>query len=169
MAKNKASMWPWLALAVGIVLVDQLTKWLILGNYRLGDSTYVTSFFNIVRAHNTGAAFSFLANAGGWQRSFFIGLSAVIVMFILWMLRSHANQKLFCFALSCILAGAIGNNLIDRVVHGYVVDFLDFHWRFLAGIFHGGHFPAFNVADMAITAGAAALILDEILRVRKSR
>ena len=169
MAKNKASMWPWLALAVGIVLVDQLTKWLILGNYRLGDSTYVTSFFNIVRAHNTGAAFSFLANAGGWQRWFFIGLSAVIVMFILWMLRSHANQKLFCFALSCILAGAIGNNLIDRVVHGYVVDFLDFHWRFLAGIFHGGHFPAFNVADMAITAGATALILDEILRVRKSR
>ncbi|WP_374641676.1 signal peptidase II [Hydrogenophaga sp.] len=169
MAKNKASMWPWLALAVGIVLVDQLTKWLILGNYRLGDSTYVTSFFNIVRAHNTGAAFSFLANAGGWQRWFFIGLSAVIVMFILWMLRSHANQKLFCFALSCILAGAIGNNLIDRVVHGYVVDFLDFHWRFLAGIFHGGHFPAFNVADMAITAGAVALILDEILRVRKSR
>ena len=169
MAKNKASMWPWLALAVGIVLVDQLTKWLIMGNYRLGDSTYVTSFFNIVRAHNTGAAFSFLANAGGWQRWFFIGLSAVIVMFILWMLRSHANQKLFCFALSCILAGAIGNNLIDRVVHGYVVDFLDLHWRFLAGIFHGGHFPAFNVADMAITAGAAALILDEILRVRKSR
>ncbi|MEW6479549.1 MAG: signal peptidase II [Pseudomonadota bacterium] len=169
MAKNKASMWPWLALAVGIVLVDQLTKWLILGNYRLGDSTYVTSFFNIVRAHNTGAAFSFLANAGGWQRWFFIGLSAVIVMFILWMLRSHANQKLFCFALSCILAGAIGNNLIDRVVHGYVVDFLDFHWRFLAGIFHGGHFPAFNVADMAITVGAVALILDEILRVRKSR
>lgn len=169
MAKNKASMWPWLALAVGIVLVDQLTKWLILGNYRLGDSTYVTSFFNIVRAHNTGAAFSFLANAGGWQRWFFIGLSAVIVMFILWMLRSHANQKLFCFALSCILAGAIGNNLIDRVVHGYVVDFLDFHWRFLAGLFPGGHFPAFNVADMAITAGAVALILDEILRVRKSR
>lgn len=169
MAKNKASMWPWLALAVGIVLVDQLTKWLILGNYRLGDSTYVTSFFNIVRAHNTGAAFSFLANAGGWQRWFFIGLSAVIVMFILWMLRSHANQKLFCFALSCILAGAIGNNLIDRVVHGYVVDFLDFHWRFLAGIFHGGHFPAFNVADMAITAGAVALILDEILRVRRSK
>ncbi|MDI3509595.1 MAG: signal peptidase [Betaproteobacteria bacterium] len=169
MAKNKASMWPWLALAVGIVLVDQLTKWLILGNYRLGDSTYVTSFFNIVRAHNTGAAFSFLANAGGWQRWFFIGLSAIIVLFILWMLRSHANQKLFCFALSCILAGAIGNNLIDRVVHGYVVDFLDFHWRFLAGLFPGGHFPAFNVADMAITAGAVALILDEILRVRKSR
>ncbi|HMN94585.1 MAG TPA: signal peptidase II [Hydrogenophaga sp.] len=169
MAKSKASMWPWLALAAGIVLLDQLTKWLIIGHYRLGDSTYVTSFFNVVRVHNSGAAFSFLANAGGWQRWFFIGLSVAVVIFVLWMLRSHANQKLFSFALACILAGAIGNNLIDRVVHGYVVDFLDFHWRFLAGIFPGGHFPAFNVADMAITAGALALILDEILRVRKSK
>lgn len=169
MAGKKVSMAHWLALALAIVLVDQLTKWWIIGHYRLGDSTYVTSFFNIVRAHNTGAAFSFLANAGGWQRWFFIGLSAVVSVFVLWMLRSHSSQKLFSFALACILAGAIGNNLIDRVVHGYVVDFLDFHWRFLAGIFPGGHFPAFNVADMAITAGAVALILDEILRVRKSR
>jgi signal peptidase II len=169
MAKNKASMWPWLALALGIVLVDQLTKWLILGHYQLGDSTYVTSFFNIVRVHNTGAAFSFLASAGGWQRWFFIGLSVVVTIAILWMLRAHANQKLFCFALACILAGAIGNNLIDRVVHGYVVDFFDFHWSFLSGIFPGGHFPAFNVADAGITVGAVSLILDEILRVRRSR
>ncbi|TNF61635.1 MAG: signal peptidase II [Burkholderiales bacterium] len=169
MAGHRTPMWPWLALAAGIVLVDQLTKWLILGHYRLGDSTYVTSFFNIVRVHNHGAAFSFLASAGGWQRWFFIGLSAVVAVFVLWMLRSHASQKLFSFALACILAGAVGNNLIDRVVHGYVVDFLDFHWPFLAGIFPGGHFPAFNVADMAITAGATALILDEILRVRRSK
>jgi signal peptidase II len=169
MAKSKASMWPWLALTLGIVLMDQLTKWLILGNYQLGDSTYVTSFFNVVRVHNTGAAFSFLASAGGWQRWFFIGLSALVAGFILWMLRSHANQKLFCFALACILAGAIGNNLIDRVLHGYVVDFFDFHWRFLSGIFPGGHFPAFNVADAGITVGAVSLILDEILRVKKSR
>jgi signal peptidase II len=169
MAKSKPSMWPWLALSLGIVLMDQLTKWLILGHYQLGDSTYVTSFFNVVRVHNTGAAFSFLASAGGWQRWFFIGLSAVVAGFIVWMLRSHANQKLFCFALACILAGAIGNNLIDRVLHGYVVDFFDFHWSFLSGIFPGGHFPAFNVADAGITIGAIALILDEILRVRKSR
>lgn len=169
MAKSKASMWPWLALSLGIVLMDQLTKWLILGNYQLGGSTYVTSFFNIVRVHNTGAAFSFLASAGGWQRWFFIGLSAVVAGFILWMLRAHANQKLFCFALACILAGAIGNNLIDRVLHGYVVDFFDFHWSFLSGIFPGGHFPAFNVADAGITVGAASLVLDEILRVKKSR
>ncbi|MFP8776992.1 signal peptidase II [Hydrogenophaga sp. RWCD_12] len=169
MAKRKASLWPWLALALGIVLLDQLTKWLILGQYQLGDSTPVTSFFNIVRVHNTGAAFNFLASAGGWQRWFFIGLSTAVAGFIVWMLHSHANQKLFSFALASILAGAIGNNLIDRVVHGYVVDFFDFHWPFLAGIFPGGHFPAFNIADAGITIGAIALILDEILRVRKSR
>lgn len=169
MSKSKASLWPWLALTLGIVLMDQLTKWLILGHYQLGDSTFVTSFFNVVRVHNTGAAFSFLASAGGWQRWFFIGLSVVVAGFILWMLRAHANQKLFCFALACILAGAIGNNLIDRVLHGYVVDFFDFHWSFLSGIFPGGHFPAFNVADAGITVGAVALILDEILRVKKSR
>lgn len=169
MAKRKASLWPWLALALGIVLLDQLTKWLILGQYQLGDSTPVTSFFNIVRVHNTGAAFNFLASAGGWQRWFFIGLSTAVAGFIVWMLHSHANQKLFSFALASILAGAIGNNLIDRVVHGYVVDFFDFHWPFLAGIFPGGHFPAFNIADAGITIGAISLILDEILRVRKSR
>ncbi|MEZ5645638.1 MAG: signal peptidase II [Burkholderiaceae bacterium] len=162
-------MWPWLAMAAAIVLVDQATKWLILDHYRLGESTWVTSYFNIVRVHNTGAAFSFLASASGWQRWIFIGLSATVAVFVLWLLRSHANQKLFAFALSCILAGAIGNNLIDRVWHGYVVDFLDFHWSFLSGMFHGGHFPAFNVADAAITAGAIALVLDEILRVRRTK
>jgi signal peptidase II len=86
---------------------------------------------------------------------------------IVWMLRSHPGQKLFSFSLACILGGAIGN-VIDRIVHGYVVDFLDFHWNWLAPMFHGGHFPAFNVADSAITIGAACLILDELLRVRKS-
>ena len=80
------------------------------------------------------------------------------------LLRGHGGQRLFAFSLSMILGGAIGN-VIDRVVHGYVVDFLDFHWRFLNGLFHHGHFPAFNVADMAITAGVAGLLLDELLRV----
>jgi signal peptidase II len=136
MAKNKASMWPWLALALAIVLVDQLTKWLILGYYQLGDSTYVTSFFNIVRVHNTGApslswptpgagsAGSSPAERGGDDRH---PVDAAL----------PPNQKLFCFALACILGGAIGN-VIDRVVHGYVVDFLDFHWSFLAGLFLAG-------------------------------
>jgi len=168
MARTKGAFWPWLGLAAAILLLDQFTKVLILGYYQLGDSTYVTSFFNVVRVHNTGAAFSFLASAGGWQRWFFTSVGVGAAIFIVWMLRSHPGQKLFAFALACILGGAIGN-VIDRVVHGYVVDFLDFHWSFLSGIFHGGHFPAFNVADAGITIGAVSLILDEILRVRRSK
>jgi len=151
----------WLGLAFIIILVDQFTKVLILGYYRLGDATYVTSFFNVVRVHNLGAAFSFLADASGWQRWFFTALGCIAAGVILWMLRSHAGQRLFSFALACVMGGAIGN-VIDRVLHGYVVDFLDFHS-------HGYHFPAFNVADSAITIGAACLILDELLRVRRGR
>jgi signal peptidase II len=162
MAKNNnTSMLPWLGLALIIFLFDQFTKTLILGHYQLGDSTYVTNFFNVVRVHNTGAAFSFLSTAGGWQRWFFTGIGIVATVFIVWMLRSHAGQKLFAFALACILGGAVGN-VVDRVLHGYVVDFLDFHYA-------GMHFPAFNVADSGITIGAACLILDEILRVRRAR
>ena len=163
-----ASLWPWLAWAVVILLADQFTKTLILGYYRLGDATTITSFFNIVRAHNTGAAFSFLANAGGWQRWLFTGIGAVATVFIVWQLRAHPGQKLFCFSLASILGGAVGN-VVDRLMHGYVVDFLDFHWDFLSGIFHGGHFPAFNLADMAISVGAVCLILDELLRMRRER
>src|SRR5690606_26681107 len=142
------------------------TKWLILSSFQLGDSVTVTGFFNVVRVHNSGAAFSFLAGAGGWQRWFFTAVGVGAAVFIVWMLRSHPGQKLFAFALAMILGGAVGN-VIDRLVHGYVVDWLDFHWRFLAGIFPGGHFPAFNIADCAITVGAACLILDEIRRVRR--
>lgn len=160
-------MLQWLGLAFIILLVDQFTKVLIVGYYQLGDSTPVTSFFNIVRAHNPGAAFSFLANESGWQRWFFTGLGCVAAAIIIWMLKSHSTQKLFSFAMACILGGAIGN-VIDRMVYGYVIDFLDFHWSWMAPMFHGGHFPAFNVADTAISIGAVCLILDELLRVRKS-
>ena len=131
---GSGSLWPWLGLAAAILLLDQFTKTLILGYYQLGDSTHVTSFFNIVRVHNTGAAFSFLASAGGWQRWMFTGIGIAAAVFIVWMLRSHPGQKLFAFALSCILGGALGN-VIDRVLHGYVVDMLDFHWSFLSGLF----------------------------------
>ena len=169
MAKTRSgAFWPWIGLAAFVLIVDVFTKVLILGRFQLGDGTPVTSFFNVVRVHNTGAAFSFLAGAGGWQRWMFTGIGVAAAVFIIWMLRSHSAQKLFSFALACILGGAIGN-VIDRVVHGYVVDWLDFHFSFLGGIFHGGHFPAFNVADAGITVGAMALILDEILRVRRGR
>ena len=155
------SMLPWLGLALVLLVVDQLTKVLILGYYRLGDTTYMAPFFNIVRAHNTGAAFSFLAAASGWQRWLFTGIGVAATLFILSLLRKHAGQRLFSFALACILGGAVGN-VIDRLLHGYVVDFLQLHW-------HGWYFPAFNVADSAITVGAACLILDELRRVRRSR
>jgi signal peptidase II len=160
-SSSSAGMLQWLGLAFVLLLIDQFTKLLILGYYHLGESTHLTNFFNIVRTHNSGAAFSFLAGGSGWQRWFFVGIAVAAVIFILFMLRSHAGQKLFCFALACILGGAIGN-VIDRLLHGYVIDFLDFHY-------HRWHFPAFNVADSAITIGAACLILDELLRVRRTR
>ena len=144
-----------------MVGADQITKTLILNHYQLGDSTFITSFFNIVRAHNTGAAFSFLADAGGWQRWLFAGIGVAATIFVVWQLRAHPGQKLFSFALSSILGGAVGN-VVDRLMHGYVVDFLQFHYA-------GWYFPSFNLADSAITVGAACLILDELLRVRRER
>lgn len=162
-----ASLAPWLGIAVIIILLDQITKVVTLRAFSLGDSHPVTSFFNLVRVHNHGAAFSFLANAGGWQRWFFVGLGAVAVSFIVYMLRQHGGQRMFSWALTLVMGGAIGN-VIDRLVHGYVVDFLDFHWTWLAPLFPAGHFPAFNIADCAITLGAGLLILDELRRVRRS-
>ena len=160
MAQRRPSPLLWLALALLLVLADQFTKVLIVGAMQLGDGFAVTSFFNIVRVHNTGAAFSFLAQAGGWQRWFFTGLGLVAAVFLVWLLYRHPGQRLFGLAVACILGGAVGN-VIDRIVHGYVVDFLDFH---AAGL----HFPAFNLADSAISLGAVGLILDELLRVRRS-
>ena len=159
---------PWLWLAAIIVLLDQVSKWVVLGVMRPGEVRYVAPFWNWVLAFNPGAAFSFLSDAGGWQRWFFMGIGVAAATFIIWMLRTHPHQKLFSFAMASLLGGAIGN-VIDRVWHGYVVDFLDFHWNFLSPLFHQGHFPAFNIADTAITIGAICLILDEILRVRKAR
>lgn len=158
---SATSLWIWLGLALIILLADQFTKVLIMGYYQLGDSTPVLGFFNVVRAHNTGAAFSFLAGAGGWQRWFFTTIGVAAALFIVWLLKSHAGQKLFSFAMACILGGAIGN-VLDRVMYGYVVDFLDFHYA-------GWHFPAFNVADSAISIGAVCLIWDELRRVKRGK
>mgnify|MGYP003394277054 CR=1 FL=1 len=156
-----APLLPWLAIAALIIIADQITKALIIGSFQHGDSVTITSFFNIVRVHNAGAAFSFLAGASGWQRWFFIGLGLAAAGFIVWMLRSHGGQRLFSWALALILGGALGN-VIDRMLHGYVVDFIQVHYA-------GWYFPSFNVADSAISIGAVCLILDEILRVRRSR
>ncbi len=154
-------MLPWLGLALLIVIADQFTKIMVLGYFELGDSTRVTGFFNLVRVHNEGAAFSFLAGASGWQRWFFTAIGIGAAIFIVWMLKSHPGQRLFAFAMSCILGGAIGN-VIDRLAYGYVLDFLQFHYA-------GWYFPSFNLADSAITIGAIAMILDELLRVRRAR
>ena len=156
-----AGLWGWLALALAVILADQFTKTLIVGWFQLGDSREVTGFFNLVRVHNTGAAFSFLAGASGWQRWFFVGLGSAASVLIVWMLRRHAGQTLFCAAISLILGGALGN-VIDRLLHGYVVDFIQVHYDY-------AFFPSFNLADSAITVGATLLVLDELLRVRRGR
>ncbi|HEY0846284.1 MAG TPA: signal peptidase II [Noviherbaspirillum sp.] len=164
MAKKKTfstspstSLTPWLGIATIIILIDQITKVTITKLFTYGESLPVTSFFNLVLAHNKGAAFSFLAAEGGWQRYLFTGIAIAAAVFIIYLLKRHAGQRLFCWALAMILGGAIGN-LIDRVLYGHVIDFLDFY----AGKWH---WPAFNVADMAIVGGAALFILDELRRV----
>lgn len=153
--------WRWLLLALLVVVLDHVTKALVVSHFELHEGRQVTSFFNLVRAHNPGAAFSFLAGAGGWQRWFFTALAVAASVFITWLLRQHGQQRLFACALALILGGAVGNG-IDRVWHGHVIDFLQFH----AG---GWAFPSFNIADSAITLGAALLILDEWRRWRASR
>jgi len=160
-SRRPASIWLWLGIAAAVVLLDQITKTLITRSFQLNEVRTFTPFFDLVRAHNTGAAFSFLAGASGWQRWFFIGLGAVAAVFIVWLLARHGGQRLFCWALALILGGAIGN-VVDRILHGHVVDFIQVHWA-------GAYFPSFNVADSAISVGAALLILDERRRIRKAR
>ena len=153
--QNGISSLRWFAVAATVLLLDQLTKLWIMTEFVLGDSRYISSFFNLVRAHNEGAAFSFLSDAGGWQRWFFTILSSVIsLVIVVWLVRLPRQKILEALALSLILGGALGN-LYDRVTLGYVVDFLDFHWA-------GWHFAAFNVADMAISIGAGLIIIEAL-------
>jgi signal peptidase II len=143
----------WFAIAATVLLSDQYSKLWIMERYAYGEGEFITSFFNLVRAHNYGAAFSFLSDAGGWQRWAFSLLAAVIsVVIALWIARLPVQRKLEGLGLALILGGALGN-LYDRLTLGYVVDFLDFHWS-------ASHFPAFNIADSGISVGAVLLILD---------
>ena len=159
MAKKNAGLMLWLGIALVVVLLDQFTKIAMSERLLYGQSELVTTYFNLVMVYNKGAAFSFLSDQPGWQRYFFTGVSVIASVFILWMLKRNPDQRLFCWALALILGGAIGN-LIDRVAYGHVIDFLDFH-------VHGWHWPAFNVADSAITVGAILFVLDEFRRVNR--
>jgi len=157
---SRPSLLPWLGIAFIVILLDQISKIMIVRTFVHGEEKPITGFFNLVLAYNPGAAFSFLSNQGGWQRYFFTAIAVVAVGFILYLLRKHAGQRVFCWALALIMGGALGN-LIDRLAHGHVIDFLDFY---LSGV---GHFPAFNIADTAITIGAILFIVDELRRVNK--
>jgi signal peptidase II len=159
--KTIRSLRPWIFLVVGLLIIDQLTKLATLELLGFGSRVEVTSFFNFVHVRNPGAAFSFLADAAGWQRWFFSGLALVISAWLGFMILQSPHDRLFCTAASLMMSGALGN-LIDRLIHGEVIDFLDFHWA-------GWHWPAFNIADSAITLGAALFIWVEFLRYRQAK
>ena len=151
----------WLLIAVIIIALDQWTKILATNELRYSTPVEVLSFFNLTLQHNTGAAFSFLADAGGWQRWFFTAVSGVVsVILLIWLCRLKPEQKLMAASLTFVLAGAIGN-LWDRVALGYVVDFISVHYQ-------SWYFPAFNIADSAITIGAGLMILDMFLNPEKT-
>jgi signal peptidase II len=149
-------MLKWLWLSGLVIVLDQASKWIISSSFSLHETLAVMPYFNLTLAHNTGAAFSFLAQAGGWQRWFFVGLTTVIsVALFIWLKKLGTQAKLEAISISLILGGAIGN-VIDRIYFGYVVDFLDFYYG-------TAHFAAFNIADSAICVGAGLLILDSFI------
>ncbi len=148
------AMRKWLGVALVVIVLDHLTKWWVSATLDFQEAIPVLPFFSLVRVHNTGAAFSFLADAGGWQRWFFIAVGIVATVIIVRLLKRHDHDPRLAFPLALVLGGALGN-VIDRVVLGHVVDFLYFHYKSFA-------WPAFNVADSAITVGAALLIWDSL-------
>lgn len=153
------SKWGWLVIL--IVAADQVTKWFAETTFRYGERFPLLPVFDLTLVYNTGAAFSFLASGSGWQRWLLITIAVLAIVFIIWLIRTHPGQTRLQLALVLILAGAAGN-LIDRIWYGHVVDFLLVYWQ-------QWHYPAFNIADMAITGGAILLIWDEWQRWRQSR
>ena len=150
MPRLKPGLGLWLGLAAAVIALDQATKAWIMAVFQTGETLFVTPFFNLVLVFNRGAAFSFLAGAGGWQKWFFVVLALAISAWLAVLLRRHAGERLLSLSLSLILGGALGN-VVDRLRFGAVADFLDFHAA-------GWHWPAFNVADSAITVGVALML-----------
>ncbi|WP_367241208.1 signal peptidase II [Colwellia sp.] len=143
----------WLWLTLLCLIIDQVSKQWVAGTFDYRETLSVLPFFNLTYVHNPGAAFSFLADQGGWQRWFFTAIAAIAsIVFLVWMAKTPKQQRLLSIAFALILSGAVGN-LIDRVLFGYVIDFLDFHWA-------GFHFAAFNIADSVIFIGAALMIFE---------
>jgi signal peptidase II len=152
----------WLWLTLVFLVADQVTKQLIVSNMELYQSIDILPFFNLTYVHNLGAAFSFLADQGGWQRWFFTAIAAIAsIVFIVWLAKTPKQQALLSAAFALMLSGAVGN-LIDRVLFGYVIDFLDFYG-------FGYHFPAFNIADSMIFIGAALMIFDSFKNGESSK
>jgi signal peptidase II len=145
----------WLGLAALVIVLDQITKLLIANNFSYGENLVLLNTFSLTLMHNPGAAFSFLSDAGGMQRWLFSGIAIIASISITWLLKKHATQTLFALSMSLILGGALGN-LIDRIAYGYVIDFLLFHWD-------EHYFPAFNLADSAITCGAGLMIWESFM------
>jgi signal peptidase II len=155
------SGWRWLPLSAGIVVADQLVKAWLVHHFSLFERVHVLPVLDIILTYNTGAAFSFLAEASGWQRWLFVLLALIVsALLIAWLRRLRAGQGLLACGLALITGGALGN-LLDRLLSGRVVDFVHAHWR-------QHYFPAFNVADAAITIGAALLLLDAFLETRRA-
>ncbi len=158
--KNPSLRWLWITLL--FLVIDQVTKYWVASSMDLYQSINVLPFFNITYVHNLGAAFSFLADQGGWQRWFFTAIALVAsVVFTVWLARTPKEQPLLAIALACMLSGAVGN-LIDRVLFGYVIDFLDFY-------IHSYKWPVFNVADSIIFIGAALMIIDSFAQDKKAK
>jgi signal peptidase II len=152
----------WLGLSLAVIVLDQLSKWFVASHMQVYQTIYVLPMFNIALLHNTGAAFSMLAGQPGWQRWFFVVLALVIAgLIVTWLVRMPASSTRWMAAGLALVAGGAVGNVWDRLVQGYVVDFLQFHW-------HGWFFPAFNVADSAITVGAIMLILDGMFLQRRN-
>ena len=151
----------WIALAALIVVADQLTKYAVVQHFTAGKTVVLAPFLNLVLVYNPGAAFSFLSDAAGWQRAFFIAIALIASAWIVYLLRKYPHQRLFALALALVLAGALGN-VVDRIFVGAVIDFVDVHAL-------GYHWPAFNVADSSITCGAVLLIWDALRPGRESR